>query len=172
MSSNCSANVPSGSSSRSRRVKRHASWSRRSSFRGFSGSKASSEEYYGRPSSNSCDASYAMLSRAHSTVSSGGRRSTKTTEIQCRPPPSIIRTQETQVQPAEKNAIVTEDLRKAFKSRKGPVEAVRGISVDVGAGEIFGLLGPNGAGKTTTLRMLTTLLSIDSGSARVAGFDV
>ena len=39
-------------------------------------------------------------------------------------------------------------------------------------GEIFGFLGPNGAGKTTTLRMLTTLLPIDAGAARVAGFDV
>jgi len=69
-------------------------------------------------------------------------------------------------------AITTAELRKTFPSRKGPVEAVRGVSIDVGAGEIFGLLGPNGAGKTTTLRMLTTLLPIDSGSARVAGFDV
>jgi len=76
------------------------------------------------------------------------------------------------VKTANNDAIVTDDLRKTFKSRKGPVEAVRGVSVSVGAGEIFGLLGPNGAGKTTTLRMLTTLLSIDSGSARVAGFDV
>ena len=48
---------------------------------------------------------------------------------------------------------------------QGPVEAVRGVSLDVGRGEIFGLLGPNGAGKTTTLRMLTTLLPIDAGSA-------
>jgi ABC-2 type transport system ATP-binding protein len=69
-------------------------------------------------------------------------------------------------------AIVTEDLRKTFASRKGPVEAVRGVSISVGAGEIFGLLGPNGAGKTTTLRMLTTLLPIDAGTATVAGFEV
>ncbi|HYA68204.1 MAG TPA: ATP-binding cassette domain-containing protein [Acidimicrobiales bacterium] len=69
-------------------------------------------------------------------------------------------------------AITTNDLRKSFPARKGPVEAVRGVSVDVSSGEIFGLLGPNGAGKTTTLRMLTTLLPIDAGSARVAGFDV
>jgi ABC-2 type transport system ATP-binding protein len=69
-------------------------------------------------------------------------------------------------------AIVTKDLRKTFTSRKGPVEAVRGVSINIARGEIFGLLGPNGAGKTTTLRMLTTLLSIDSGSAIVAGFDV
>jgi len=73
---------------------------------------------------------------------------------------------------AVEEAIVTEDLRKTFASRKAPVEAVRGVSINIAAGEIFGLLGPNGAGKTTTLRMLTTLLPIDSGSAVVAGFDV
>ncbi len=68
--------------------------------------------------------------------------------------------------------ITTEDLRKSFPGRKGTVEAVQGVSFEVGRGEIFGFLGPNGAGKTTTLRMLTTLLPIDSGTARVAGFDV
>jgi ABC-2 type transport system ATP-binding protein len=69
-------------------------------------------------------------------------------------------------------AIVTDDIRKTFSSRKGPVEAVRGVNLAIDGGEIFGLLGPNGAGKTTTLRMLTTLLPIDSGTANVAGFDV
>ena len=68
--------------------------------------------------------------------------------------------------------ISTNDLRKSFRSRKGVVEAVRGVSIEVSDGEIFGFLGPNGAGKTTTLRMLTTLLPIDAGSATVAGFDV
>ncbi len=70
------------------------------------------------------------------------------------------------------HTITTDDLRKTFPSRNGPVEAVRGVSIEVGLGEIFGLLGPNGAGKTTTLRMLTTLLPIGAGSANVAGFDV
>jgi ABC-2 type transport system ATP-binding protein len=70
------------------------------------------------------------------------------------------------------NIISTTDLRKSFPAKGGAVEAVRGVSIDVGAGETFGFLGPNGAGKTTTLRMLTTLLPIDSGSAIVAGFDV
>jgi ABC-2 type transport system ATP-binding protein len=46
------------------------------------------------------------------------------------------------------------------------------VSIEVGYGEIFGFLGPNGAGKTTTLRMLTTLLPIDTGTATVAGYDV
>ncbi len=74
------------------------------------------------------------------------------------------------------NAIETVDLKKSFfQSKKGkrkPVEAVRGITLAVKCGEIFGFLGPNGAGKTTTLRMLTTLLPIDEGKALVAGFDM
>jgi ABC-2 type transport system ATP-binding protein len=70
------------------------------------------------------------------------------------------------------NVITTRDLRKSFAAKGGQVEAVRGVSIDVHQGEIFGFLGPNGAGKTTTLRMLTTLLPIDSGTATVAGFDV
>jgi len=68
--------------------------------------------------------------------------------------------------------ISTVDLRKGFTTKRGRVEAVRGVSIEVGRGEIFGFLGPNGAGKTTTLRMLTTLLPIESGSATVAGIDV
>jgi len=50
--------------------------------------------------------------------------------------------------------------------------ALRGLSFTAKRGEVFGLLGPNGAGKTTTLRILSTLISADSGSASVAGFDV
>jgi len=68
--------------------------------------------------------------------------------------------------------ITTENLRKSFRGRRATVEAVKGVSFEVGRGEIFGFLGPNGAGKTTTLRMLTTLLPIDSGTASVAGSDV
>jgi len=63
--------------------------------------------------------------------------------------------------------ITTEDLRKSFRVRKATVEAVKGVSFEVGRGENLRFLGPNGAGKTTTLRMLTTLLSIDSGTASV-----
>jgi ABC-2 type transport system ATP-binding protein len=68
--------------------------------------------------------------------------------------------------------ITTEDLRKTFRSHKHTVEAVRGVSIEVERGEIFGFLGPNGAGKTTTLRMLSTLLPIDGGRATIAGYDV
>ncbi len=71
------------------------------------------------------------------------------------------------------SVISTHDLRKSFRGRRGSlVDAVRGVSIEVARGEVFGFLGPNGAGKTTTLRMLTTLLPIDAGSATVAGFDV
>jgi ABC-2 type transport system ATP-binding protein len=68
--------------------------------------------------------------------------------------------------------IETHNLRKTFKSRKGAVEAVAGVDLDVKKGEIFGFLGPNGAGKTTTLRMLSTLLPPTGGEATVAGFDL
>jgi ABC-2 type transport system ATP-binding protein len=63
-------------------------------------------------------------------------------------------------------------LAKRFPSRAGAVEAVRGVDIDVDAGEIVGFLGPNGAGKTTTLRMLTTLLAPSAGTATVAGHDL
>jgi ABC-2 type transport system ATP-binding protein len=59
-----------------------------------------------------------------------------------------------------------------FRRRSKDVEAVRGVSFEVGAGELFGLLGPNGAGKTTTIKMLITLLIPTAGSARVLGYDV
>src|SRR6478752_2913376 len=52
------------------------------------------------------------------------------------------------------------------------VEAVRTVSFDVDAGEVFGFLGPNGAGKTTTINMLCTLAKPTSGHATVAGHDV
>ena len=59
-----------------------------------------------------------------------------------------------------------------LRRRSKDVEAVRGVSFEVGEGELFGLLGPNGAGKTTTIKMLITLLLPTSGSARVLGYDV
>ena len=54
----------------------------------------------------------------------------------------------------------------------GEIRAVDGVDLDVPEGGVLGLLGPNGAGKTTTVRLLTTLLSPDSGTATVAGHDV
>jgi len=56
--------------------------------------------------------------------------------------------------------------------RYGDIEAVRGIDLDVNAGEIFGFLGPNGAGKSTTIKILCTLARPTAGDAKVAGHDV
>ena len=69
-------------------------------------------------------------------------------------------------------AVQAEGLVKHYGSGNGVIEAVRGVDLRVEAGEVFGFLGPNGAGKSTTVRMLTTLLSITSGTATVAGIDV
>jgi ABC-2 type transport system ATP-binding protein len=65
-------------------------------------------------------------------------------------------------------AIVADGLVKNF----GDVEAVKGVSFEVPEGKVLGVLGPNGAGKTTSVRMLTTLLRPDGGTARVLGVDV
>jgi ABC-2 type transport system ATP-binding protein len=65
-------------------------------------------------------------------------------------------------------AIEAEGLRKSYKD----VCALDGVDLRVPAGTVLGLLGPNGAGKTTAVRILTTLLPPDGGSARVAGLDV
>ena len=70
------------------------------------------------------------------------------------------------------DAVEAEALVKHYRSRAGVVEAVRGVDLRVEAGEIFGFLGPNGAGKSTMVKMLTTLLTITSGTALVAGVDV
>ncbi len=64
------------------------------------------------------------------------------------------------------------DLHKSFKTKKGEVKAVDGVSFIARDGEITGLLGPNGAGKTTTLRMLYTLMAPDRGEVRVDDIDV
>ncbi|MGA4995057.1 ATP-binding cassette domain-containing protein [Nonomuraea bangladeshensis] len=63
-------------------------------------------------------------------------------------------------------------LTRTFKVKKEKVEAVRGLDLDVEAGQLTAFLGPNGAGKSTTLRILTTLLPPTSGTATVAGHDV
>src|SRR5688572_25117921 len=63
--------------------------------------------------------------------------------------------------------VVVRDLRKSYEG----VEAVRGVSFDIQAGEIFGLLGPNGAGKTTTVECIVGLREPDAGQLEVCGLD-
>ncbi|MGW3096683.1 ATP-binding cassette domain-containing protein [Streptomyces sp. NPDC001102] len=65
-------------------------------------------------------------------------------------------------------AITANGLRKAY----GDKTVLDGIDLSIPAGTVFALLGPNGAGKTTTVRILSTLIAADAGSARVAGHDV
>ncbi|WP_406461471.1 ATP-binding cassette domain-containing protein [Streptomyces sp. NBC_01622] len=65
-------------------------------------------------------------------------------------------------------AVLSEGLEKRF----GAVHAVRGLDLAVARGTVCGVLGPNGAGKTTAVRLLTTLLRPDAGSARIAGHDL
>src|SRR4051794_27673206 len=64
--------------------------------------------------------------------------------------------------------IEAQGLTKAF----GATRVLEGLDLEIQAGEVFALLGPNGAGKTTTVRILSTLLQPDGGTARVAGHDV
>lgn len=61
-----------------------------------------------------------------------------------------------------------QDLHKTFGDR----EVVRGVSFQIGSGEVFGLLGPNGAGKSTTINMLATYLTPTSGTASIAGVSI
>src|SRR5215831_4739782 len=65
-------------------------------------------------------------------------------------------------------AIHVQNLAKSYKK----LEVLRGVDFDVARGSIFALLGSNGAGKTTVVRILSTLLKADAGTARVNGFDV
>jgi ABC-2 type transport system ATP-binding protein len=64
--------------------------------------------------------------------------------------------------------LVAQDLKKSF----GDLEAVKGISLQIARGEVFGLLGPNGAGKTTTISMLTGLLEPTGGQITVDGLEL
>jgi ABC-2 type transport system ATP-binding protein len=66
------------------------------------------------------------------------------------------------------SAIRTTGLRKSF----GEVDVLRGVDLDIARGSIVALLGSNGAGKTTLVRILSTLLRADDGTAEVDGFDV
>src|SRR5687767_15848351 len=69
---------------------------------------------------------------------------------------------------SQRPAIEADNLVKHF----GETVAVDGVSLSVPQGSVLGMLGPNGAGKTTTVRMMTTLTTPTSGTARVAGHDV
>jgi ABC-2 type transport system ATP-binding protein len=68
--------------------------------------------------------------------------------------------------------IRTQGLTRHFTRNAQTIEAVRGLDLEIAAGELVAFLGPNGAGKSTTLRMLTTLIPPTSGRAEVAGHDV
>lgn len=67
-----------------------------------------------------------------------------------------------------KQAIVCRNLTKTYPGKE-PVEAVRGIDLEIMTGECFGVLGPNGAGKTTTIEILEGLLPATSGEVQVLG---
>jgi ABC-2 type transport system ATP-binding protein len=71
-------------------------------------------------------------------------------------------------QPTAGPALRVQGLEKSYKQ----LEALRGVDFEVARGGIFALLGPNGAGKTTVVKILSTLLKADAGTARVNGFDV
>ena len=63
-------------------------------------------------------------------------------------------------------------LTKTYKSKSGPVHALAGLDLSVPQGTVKALLGPNGAGKTTVVKVLTTLITPDSGTATIDGIDV
>ena len=60
-------------------------------------------------------------------------------------------------------------LVKSFRGPRGPIEAVRGVDIEIAAGETIALLGPNGAGKSTTIDMLLGLLEPDAGAVAIFG---
>ena len=68
----------------------------------------------------------------------------------------------------DRPAIHVRGLQKSYKE----LEVLRGVDFDAWRGSIFALLGSNGAGKTTVVRILSTLLRADGGTASVNGFDV
>lgn len=68
-------------------------------------------------------------------------------------------------------ALEAHQLRKRYGSRKQTFEAVRGVSLQIAAGEVLAFLGPNGAGKTTTIKMISGLIRPDAGWVKIAGVD-
>lgn len=69
--------------------------------------------------------------------------------------------------------VQTQNLRKSFKRGDGSkIDAVKGVTLDIYRGEIFGLLGPNGAGKTTLISMISGLLAPTEGDATIGGFSI
>ena len=67
--------------------------------------------------------------------------------------------------------ISTRDLVKQFKTRRGAVTAVDGVTLQVRRGETYGLIGPDGAGKTTITRVILGLLKRTDGESRILGYD-
>jgi ABC-2 type transport system ATP-binding protein len=74
----------------------------------------------------------------------------------------------TLIKNATRKAVSVNGLRKAY----GEKVVLGGVDLSIGQGEVFGLLGPNGAGKTTMVRILSTLIPADAGTASVMGYDV
>src|SRR5580765_8315938 len=71
------------------------------------------------------------------------------------------------------NAVEVRELRKEFRRRRSqPTAALAGVTFSIARGECVAVLGQNGSGKSTLVRLLSTLLLLDSGSARVFGHDV
>ena len=69
---------------------------------------------------------------------------------------------------ATRNAVSVNGLRKTYRKKV----VLDGVDLNIGKGEILALLGPNGAGKTTIVRILSTLIPFDAGTAGVMGYDV
>jgi ABC-2 type transport system ATP-binding protein len=69
-------------------------------------------------------------------------------------------------------AVIANNIQKKYGQKKETVQALKGISFEVGKGELFGIIGPDGAGKTSLFRILTTLLLPDGGDAKVDNLDV
>lgn len=67
--------------------------------------------------------------------------------------------------------IFAKDLVKQFKTKRGVVDAVNGVTLQVRRGETYGLIGPDGAGKTTTTRVILGLLKPTAGESRILGYD-